>query len=120
MQAAVNAPPPPAAKARASDGADARVVIHGVTWGRYVAIRELVVSSGGIDKLAIYRGLDVPEVWFFEAGAFTVHRLGPDGYVAGERSALLPTLDLAHLATFGDRADQTAAVRAFLDSLPGA
>jgi hypothetical protein len=30
---------------------------------------EVVHTSGGIDKLAVYQGLEVPEVWFFDRGA---------------------------------------------------
>ncbi|HVV85341.1 MAG TPA: Uma2 family endonuclease [Kofleriaceae bacterium] len=78
---------------------------------------EVVVTSGGIDKLAVYQGLGVPEVWFFRDGAFELHRLGDDGYARIERSTFLPELDLVQLATFVDRDDQTAAVLAYVDSL---
>jgi Uma2 family endonuclease len=32
---------------------------------------EVVWTSGGIDKLAVYRGLGVPEVWFRQDGALS-------------------------------------------------
>ena len=78
---------------------------------------EVVHTSGGIDKLAIYRGLEVPEVGFFRNCAFELHRLREHGYEPIERSTFLPDLDLAHLATFVDRADHTEAVFAYLDIL---
>ena len=78
---------------------------------------EVIVSSGGIDKLDVYRGLGVPEVWFFRDGAFELHRLQGEAYERIERSALLPELDLAHLASFTTYADQTDAVLAYVDSL---
>src|SRR5271165_6906207 len=51
---------------------------------------EVVIQGGGIDKLDIYRGLGVREVWFWENDAFHLHALGPDGYAAITRSALVP------------------------------
>lgn len=71
---------------------------------------EVMLTSGGIDKLEVYRGLGVPEVWFFEDGGFALHRLGDGAYAPIARSTFLPGLDLELLASFVDRADQTAAV----------
>lgn len=78
---------------------------------------EVVLSSGGIDKLSIYRGLGVREVWFFQKGRFHVHRLGSDGYVEIAKSVYLPDLDLVTLAEFVTYPDQTKAVRAYRDTL---
>jgi Uma2 family endonuclease len=55
-------------------------------------------TSGGIDKLEIYRGLRIREVWMWEDGAIHVHALHGEAYVLAERSELLPELDLALLA----------------------
>jgi Uma2 family endonuclease len=55
---------------------------------------EVTWTSGGIEKLEIYRRYGVPEVWFWEDDAISVHILGPDGYTANTRSARLPELDL--------------------------
>lgn len=41
---------------------------------------EVIFTSGSIAKLKRYRALGVPEVWFWEDGLFTLHRLGADGY----------------------------------------
>lgn len=78
---------------------------------------EVVLTSGGIDRLAIYEGLVVPEVWFWERGRFALYRLTPGGYERRERSELLPGLDFALLATLVEQRDQTRAVRAFRDTL---
>jgi Uma2 family endonuclease len=61
---------------------------------------EVVFSSWRIDKLDVYRGLRVPEVWVYREGRIAVYRLGNDGYEHVARSALVPGLDLDHLATF--------------------
>jgi len=78
---------------------------------------EVVFSSGGIDKLDVHRGLDVPEVWFWEDGRMTIWQLGADGYRAAARSRFLPDLDLAQLLSFMSPDDQTAGVRAYRDAL---
>jgi len=78
---------------------------------------EVVLSSGGIDKLEVYRGLDVPEVWFWEEGRLAVFQLGLDGYQAARRSRFLPDLDREQLLAFVRPDDQTDAVRAYRDAL---
>src|SRR6185369_3053421 len=47
---------------------------------------EVVWTSGGIDKLEIYRRLGINEVWFWREGRLEVHLLQPEGYVESERS----------------------------------
>ena len=61
---------------------------------------EVVQTSGGINKLEIYQGLDVPEVWFWQTGKFVVYHLRQKGYERIDRSEFLPNLDLALLATY--------------------
>jgi len=80
---------------------------------------EVVVTHGVLDKLAIYAGLGVPEVWFWEDGRISVHRLGEDGYARVERSDLVPDLDLAVLARYALRADQLDAVTEFIAEVGG-
>ncbi|WP_437940216.1 Uma2 family endonuclease [Sorangium sp. So ce341] len=75
---------------------------------------EVVEKSGTIDKLSVYAGLGVSEVWFLKKGKLSVHVLGPDGYAEAERSRLLPGLDVAALTEFMVRkGDQTTVVRAW-------
>lgn len=59
---------------------------------------EVVWTSGGLDKLKIYRGLGVPEVWQWREGTLRVFRLDDDDYVEATSSRLFPDLDLALLA----------------------
>lgn len=78
---------------------------------------EVIWTSGGLDKLEVYQGLGVPEVWFWKAGAITIHRLGPDGYEDATQSQFLPGLDVAELGRFLDHPTQTQAARAYADVL---
>lgn len=74
---------------------------------------EVVWTSGGINKLEIYRGLGVQEVWFWKNDEITIYDLGADGYERVDGSRFLPELDLAHLLTFVGDDGQTAAVRRY-------
>jgi Uma2 family endonuclease len=60
---------------------------------------EVVFSSDGINKLARYRAIGVPEVWFWEDGVLALYHLRSSGYERVERSELpgLADLDLAVL-----------------------
>lgn len=79
---------------------------------------EVVITTGFIDKLAVYAGLGVGEVWFWKDGVFELYRLR-DGerYERVERSERLPDLDFDLLVRFVERSDQTAAVREYRDAL---
>jgi Uma2 family endonuclease len=79
---------------------------------------EVVLSSGLVDKLEVYRGLGVPEVWVHKDGALLVYRLEHGSYREQSRSDVLPTLDLGHLASFVRLgAKQSAAVREYRSEL---
>lgn len=54
---------------------------------------EVVWTSGGIDKLEVYRRLGVPEVWFWIDGKVSVHVLVANRYELRDRSACAPGLD---------------------------
>jgi Uma2 family endonuclease len=60
---------------------------------------EVVFSSGGIDKLARYQAIGVPEVWFWEDGVLMLYCLRSSGYERVERSEL-PGLDGLDLDLF--------------------
>jgi Uma2 family endonuclease len=72
---------------------------------------EVVRSSGGVDKLEVYRGLEVPEVWFWEQGRLSFFSLERDGYRRVERSRFVPGLDLALIQACMNAPTQTQAVR---------
>jgi Uma2 family endonuclease len=79
---------------------------------------EVVWTSGGIDKLEIYRGLRVQEVWLWRKGEIEVHLLGGDSYTRSDRSRLLPEFDLPLVARcILEARSQTEAVKTFLASL---
>ena len=59
---------------------------------------EVVWTSGGLNKLEVYRRLGVGEVWFWKRDVISVHVLGPDGYETRDRSVCLPDIDLSLLA----------------------
>ena len=59
---------------------------------------EVIWTSGGIEKLEIYRRLGVGEVWFWENNHISVHLLERTKYVEMKRSTCLPDLDLALIA----------------------
>jgi Uma2 family endonuclease len=93
---------------------------------------EIVVSRPLVDKLAVYRGLGVREVWVYEVtpmgetpkppaqpAKLTVHRLEQAGYVVASRSAFFPDLDPELLAAHLQMPDQDAAVRALWENLGG-
>ena len=72
---------------------------------------EVVWTSGGIDKLEVYRGLRVPEVWFWQKVALRFFLLEKDAYLPAARSRLLPDLDPALIARCMGEPSQTQAVR---------
>jgi Uma2 family endonuclease len=78
---------------------------------------EVVWTSGGIDKLEIYRRLGIPEVWIWRDGVITVYALRDDAYAAVEHSAQLPGIDLRLLTSFLDHPTAMQAVRAFRKAL---
>jgi Uma2 family endonuclease len=81
---------------------------------------EVFYTSGGVNKLEIYRRLKVPEVWFWAKGGFWIYRLRNRRYAQVERSEVLPDLDLdaiARLVAETDESHQTEAVRAFRRTL---
>ncbi|MPZ18870.1 MAG: Uma2 family endonuclease [Luteitalea sp.] len=80
---------------------------------------EVVWTSGGIDKLEIYRRLGIGEVWFWKEGRIEIHLLRQDHYEQTNSSALFPDLDIALLCSFLDRPTASEAMKAFRDALRG-
>lgn len=75
-------------------------------------------TSGGLDKLEIYRGLGIRELWFWENKIITVQLLRGEAYERSDRSEVLPGIDLTLVAQLILRSPtQTEAVRQFLASL---
>lgn len=80
---------------------------------------EVVWTSGGIDKLEIYRRLGVREVWIWKDGTVEVHVLGAEGFERRAASEELVGLDPARLVAFLDYPTALQAVRAFCEALRG-
>lgn len=78
---------------------------------------EVLWTSGGLEKLEIYRRLSVPEVWFWRDGVIQVHVLDGDSFRSSPSSRCLPDLDLGLLCSFLDEPTVTQAVRAFRAAL---
>ena len=57
---------------------------------------EVIFTSGSIKKLNLYRALNIPEVWFWEDGVFSLYRLRGDDYEPITQSEIpeLGTLDM--------------------------
>jgi Uma2 family endonuclease len=94
---------------------------------------EVTITSGCINKLAIYARLKVPEVWFWEDGIIDIYCLRhPDKnnndptqysqdengqYEKVDRSELLPDLEIDLLAEHSRMADQYDAIQSFIKIL---
>lgn len=73
---------------------------------------EVIWTSGGLDKLAVYAGLGVPEVWIWKEGRITFHALRGDAYETVARSELLPQFDPGLIAALvSEESSQAEAVR---------
>ena len=76
---------------------------------------EVVLTSGVIDKMNIYQGLGVLEVWVWQAGTIVVQQLREDrsGYTECPGSALIPALNLQLLADHILPQEEPQALRRF-------
>ena len=78
---------------------------------------EVIVTNPLLDKLEVYRGLGVREVWVYRNGRFEVHALHGERYERIATSEIFPEVDLAAIARYVAMPDQHAALRAFRDEL---
>ncbi|MCW6053125.1 Uma2 family endonuclease [Lyngbya sp. CCAP 1446/10] len=78
---------------------------------------EVVVTSGGVNTLEIYRKIKVPEVWFWKKGKLALYHLQDEEYKQVERSELLPELDLKLFVRCANIPDQYDAVVEFRNQL---
>jgi Uma2 family endonuclease len=83
-------------------------------------VLEIAMTSGGLNKLEIYRRLAVREVWFWRRDALEIFALRPSGsgYEATPKSQLLPQLDIPLLERCVRMRSWTEARRTFRASLP--
>jgi Uma2 family endonuclease len=85
-------------------------------------VLEVIHTAPLLNKLDVYAGMGVAEVWTFKDAVFTLFAL--DGatkqYVTIERSRLVPALDFSQLARYVTREDTPEALREFATTLRGA
>jgi Uma2 family endonuclease len=87
----------------------------------HIAI-EVIVHAPHVDKLAVYAGLGVLEVWIWRAASrsIEVRRLVGEAYESRPRSEIVPDLDLELLAQYIRPGEShTALARAFRAALAG-
>jgi Uma2 family endonuclease len=78
---------------------------------------EVIWTSGGMNKLEIYRRLGVREVWIWRRGQIQVHALRGDEYETLPASEVLPGIDLDELASYLDRPTTSQAMREYRAAL---
>lgn len=80
-------------------------------------IIEIIVTSGDIKILEIYRRIGIPEVWFWEDGLLRIYTLQDNQYKKVNQSNLLPELNLELFTKYVNYHDQYDAVTEFINSL---
>jgi Uma2 family endonuclease len=74
---------------------------------------EVIWTSGGLDKLEIYRKLGVREVWIWKAGALSLYELQDEQYEPIVSSGVFPGIDIDQLLRFVEVRPMTRAVRQY-------
>jgi len=87
---------------------------------------EVIATSGGVNKLAVYGRLGISEVWFWQDNGLSLYHLREqpplqfrqtDGYEPISRSKLLPDLDMALLTECILQPNPLTAAREFRNRL---
>jgi Uma2 family endonuclease len=78
---------------------------------------EVIITSGSINKLDIYKPQGVPEVWFWQADNLRIFYLQGDDYQEVTHSHFLPELDLDLLLHYTRYQDQYDVVQAFVNTI---
>lgn len=79
---------------------------------------EVVITSGGLNKLNRYKALGVQEVWFWQDGVITMYYLDGE-YKEVQRSQFLPDLDIKQLAWCAAISSRSQAVKEFKQGARG-
>lgn len=76
---------------------------------------EITVTSGGIDKLEVYQGLGITEVWFYQNRKFALYHINRDRIIstAIAQSQFFPNLDLNLMVEYIQPDQEPAMVRAW-------
>jgi Uma2 family endonuclease len=78
---------------------------------------EIVLSSGGIEKLPKYQRFRVPEVWFWQNDSLRLYRLRGESYEPIDQSECLPGLSIDSLVGCVQTRNLLTAVRLFRQGL---
>jgi len=78
---------------------------------------EVIWTHGGLDKLDVYRGLGVREVWIWKKEQLKAYELRGDAYVEISQSIVIPGLTPSFIQGFLDYETQTEAVRKLQNAL---
>ena len=80
---------------------------------------EIALTSGRLDKLEVYQGLGVREVWFWQNNqlSFQILQTETGTYRQSDRSVILPDLDPILLTCYIGYSNQTQAVKAYRQAL---
>ena len=75
---------------------------------------EVIVTSGGVDNLEVYKRLGIREVWFWQNDRLTIYHLDKQGkYQQKNRSVILPKLDVSLLVYYVTASNPRLAVKEF-------
>ena len=78
---------------------------------------EVILTSGGLDKLDVYKGLEIPEVLLWKNNQLVLYDLRSDSRKIISRSEFFPQLDLALLSQYVRPTEQPEAIKRFLLAL---
>jgi len=78
---------------------------------------EVIITSGSINKLDVYKPKGVPEVWFWKNNQLQVFHLKESEYQEVTHSKFFPELDLNLLLNYTQYQDQYDAVQAFQNAI---
>lgn len=75
---------------------------------------EVIVTSGGVDNLEVYKRLGIKEVWFWQKDNITIYYLDQQSiYQKQNGSVILPELDISLLASYVTASNPRLAVKEF-------
>ena len=78
---------------------------------------EVNLTSGGVDKLAVYKGLGVPEVLMWQNNQLTLYDLREANYREVVHSQFFPNLNWQLLAQYVRPQEQPQAIKEFLRAI---
>ena len=78
---------------------------------------EVIVTSGNIKILEVYRRLEIKEVWLWQDDQLNVYYLENEQYSLQEKSKLLPNLNLNLLCQFINHPNPRLAMKEFREKL---